>query len=375
MNQSHWDTLPAHYPITSKGIYLKNASISANHAKVIKAMNEATTTMGEAGICDEQAFRNRYIKSHESLAGFLDVPLANVALTSSTSYNMNIFAMMLRGDTEQNIVTQSDEFPSTVIPFYHQGFKIKKLDTHKGAFNPLDLLDLIDDKTSAVVLSTIVSTTGFRLELTELSKELHTRGIPLILNATQSLGFFDFDLNELKVAAMSASTHKSVGSFVGMAIAYMSDEFKKVGRYPLMGWSSVADPAALSIEAQEPRIDSAAIELGSMPFSLMAALDAAIEIHQSFKLDQKSAHLIRLTKKLRQGLKELNIDVLGSDIETHLSSITTFHVPEALELKEQLQERNIFVDLRRGHIRTSVGLYTSSEDVEEFLKALKVLTQ
>jgi selenocysteine lyase/cysteine desulfurase len=382
MNQSSWDTLPLNYPITKKGIYLKNASMAGIHKDILDSVNTTTTAMAQQGLCDESLYREAYKRAHLVAAKFLGVSDQAIALTSSTSYNMNIFAMMMKikgkgkgegkGDERprQNIISHSDEFPSTILPFSHHGYEIRKLTTKLGQYEPMALLDLVDSHTSAVVLSTVVSTTGFRAKLEQLASELHKRNIPLILNATQSLGFFDIDLNSLKVSAMSASTHKSIGSIVGLSLAYMSDEFRKRSPSPLMGWASAKNPGTLSIEKQDPRSDANSIELGSMPFSHLAAFEKALSIHNEIPIEEKSKHLLALTANLRIGLKKLGIEVFLNDQSETLSSITTFICEDPEKIKKLLEEKGIFLNIKRGHLRASFGLFNTQSDVLNFLDAL-----
>jgi len=368
-----WQMIEDAYPVAKAGVYLKNASMSGMHRAVIKAINDATTNLGAYATSDEAIYQSAYRETQQSTARFLKTDIENIALTSGTSFNMNIFAMMLKTNANQNIISHSDEFPSSILPFSHHGFEVKKVTTQNGCFNPIELLDLVDENTSAVVLSTIISTTGLRLDLKELAHALAEKEIPLILNATQSIGFFDLDLEALKVAAMSASVHKGLAACVGMAMAYMSPAFRQRSSYPLLGWASVENPFDLSIEPQAPRKDAAAIAIGSMPFSLMAGLNRAIIINEQIPRALIQARLLSLTRKLRAGLKDLAIDVIGSDQEENLSSITTFRVDDAKKVKDQLFERKIFVNDKRGLLRASVQVFNTPKDIDLLLQALKSL--
>jgi selenocysteine lyase/cysteine desulfurase len=368
-----WQMIEDAYPVAKVGVYLKNASMSGMHRAVIKAINDATTNLGAYATSDEAIYQSAYRETQQSTARFLKTDIENIALTSGTSFNMNIFAMMLKTNANQNIISHSDEFPSSILPFSHHGFEVKKVTTQNGCFNPLELLNLVDENTSAVVLSTIISTTGLRLDLKELAHALAEKEIPLILNATQSIGFFDLDLEALKVAAMSASVHKGLAACVGMAMAYMSPAFRQRSSYPLLGWASVENPFDLSIEPQAPRKDAAAIAIGSMPFSLMAGLNQAIIINEQMPRALIQARLLSLTRKLRTGLKDLAIDVIGSDQEENLSSITTFRVDDAKKVKDQLFERKIFVNDKRGLLRASVQVFNTPKDIDLLLQALKSL--
>lgn len=366
-----WQSIENAYPIAKVGVYLKNASMSGMHREVIEAINTTTIELGSMATSNEASYQSTYRETQQNTAKFLQTEVENVALTSGTSFNMNIFAMMLKTTATQNIITHGDEFPSSILPFYHHGFDVRKVTTENGFYNPMDLLLLVDDNTSAVVLSTVVSTTGFRPQLKELANALDKRGIPLILNATQSIGFFDLDLAALKITAMSASVHKSLAACVGMAIAYMAPSFRESSTYPLLGWASVENPFDLSIEAQLPRKDAAAMAIGSMPFSLMSGLNKAMAINEQLPRNLIQQRLLTLTKKLRAGLERMGIPVVGSNSEEHLSSITTFRVDEPQKIKDELLKRRIYVNDKRGLLRASVQVFNNPDDIDELLQALK----
>lgn len=373
MNDSTWQNIRKSYPILSKGTYLKSASISAVHPDVLDEMKNWLTSIGEQAAIDEGRFFDLLMSGREVLGKFLHCPPEDVTLLENSSHNMNLVAMMMIKDRKEGrteVIVPADEFPSSVLPFYHHGFDVHQVPAQHGDLKEEDLFEKVTEKTAAVITSHVQFSSGLRLDPQKLSDLAIKHNVPLILNTTQSLGVFDIDLSKIKVAALTSSCHKWLGAGIGQAILYISPEFRATRPYPMAGWCSVEEPFAMINELPHPRSDVGALQLGSLPFALISGVLKAIEVLENLGQKNIEERVLNLSVKLRKGVEELGFKPFGSSRRENQSGIVTFPVSDADGLVAFLEGKKIFVNNRRGSIRASVHFYNNEEDVRTFLDAL-----
>ena len=373
-----WTRIRAQYPITQDKVYLKNASIGGMNVAVLEETTAWQKSIAFEAAIHEHRFGDLVFSSRDKVAAFLNCPPDQVTLTENTSHNMNLIAMMLKQEFNQGveIIAPADEFPSSILPFHHHGHKVIQVASQQGVFSINDLLQAITPQTKALVCSHIQFATGLRIDIYQLSEELKKRNIAFILNATQSIGVFPIDISKLHLAALSATCHKWLGAGMGRAIFYLSEEFMRNHRSPLLGWCSVAEPFEMSNSPAPARSDVGSFQLGTLPFAQLAAVSKAIEINQEIGTDHISERVLDLSQNLRKKVKELGLKVQGPDDRKSCSGTTTFGIDKSAdELVEYLESQSIYVNNRRGKIRASIHFYNDEVDIERFIQALKYFLQ
>jgi len=377
-----WTRIRAQYPITQDKVYLKSASIGGMNVAVLEETSAWQKSIAFEAAIHEHRFGDLVFSSRDKVAAFLNCPADQVTLTENTSHNMNLVAMMLKeecnGEFNQGIeiIAPADEFPSSILPFRHHGHKVIQVASQQGVFSIHDILEAITPQTKAVVCSHIQFATGLRTDIYQLSEELKKRNIAFILNATQSIGVFPIDISKLHLAALSATCHKWLGAGMGRAVFYLSEEFMRNHRSPLLGWCSVAEPFEMSNSPAEARSDVGSFQLGTLPFAQLAAVSKAIEINEEIGTHLIAERVLDLSQNLRGKIKDLGLEVLGLDDRNFCSGTTTFAIDKSAdELVEYLESQSIYVNNRRGKIRTSIHFYNNEADIERFIQALKYFLQ
>ncbi len=369
----NWESLRQYYPLLEKGVYLKSASIAAMHKDVLDEITKWNLFMAQSAGSHEEKYFELLMDVHHSIATFLGCDQEDVTLLENTSHNMNILAMMLADEKrlgKNEIVAVSDEFPSNILPFYHHGFKVNQVKTDGGEFSAEDLFERVNNKTAAVVCSVVQFSSGQYTDPLLLSKLAKEKGVHLFLNTTQALGTLPFSLKDLQVSALTSSCHKWLGAGIGASLFYMSKEFRRKRPYPLAGWCSVAEPFEMKNEKPQPREDVMALQLGSLPFAVLAGVAKACEVISSIGLAPIQKRLQGHTHTLRTLLKEKGLKPLGNG----QSGITTFALYEdpvqTQEFVDDLKKKNIHVNCRRGLIRVSPHFYNTEEEIKTFMESL-----
>lgn len=144
-----------------------------------------------------------------------------------------------------------------------------------GDYDIEDLKNKLSPRTKVVVLSHFHNVYGLEMAITSARQVIPTN-IPIILDATQSVGHLKVDPNELGVQATYFSAHKMYG-FSGAGVVWIEDAFNK---------------------------DKLLFEQGTLNIEGIISLGAAIDIIKELGRENIQSHLLDMTQyvliKLRQ---------------------------------------------------------------------------
>jgi cysteine desulfurase/selenocysteine lyase len=379
LNNIDWEEIRSHYPACRDQVYLIAASVGPLHDQVYNAWHKHLQKLYRTGDIHWQENLEIREDCHRLAAALLQAQPADIGLSPNTSHSMNLLAMMLAQEKRGKIITVADEFPSTVLPWYQQGFAVKKLVSVNGLVTVDDFTGAIDEQTVAVVTSAVQFSTGLRLDIASLGRRLAERKIPFIVNATQALGAFPVPVAGGNISALTASCHKWLGAGFSGSILYTNPDFRRKYKWPLAGWLSVKDPIVMSNDPQELSPDTAAIETGILPFTALAGLKAALEVIQEIGTDNIAGRIFYLSGYLYRQLKQLPVKIITprdqeSDFRKSVNSgIISFLVENPQQLESELTKRHIYVSLRRDVIRTAVHHFNNEKDIDLLVSALKDL--
>jgi len=372
MKDIDWSILRQSYPITKDRVYLKNASISGLHEQTLAEMNHWNNHYATMAAVSEDAYFDLLQDSKDTLAHFIGCEREDVTLTENSSHNMNMLAMMLgpeKAAGKTKVLVPQDEFPSSLLPFYHHGFEVEFIPCEHGVFKLEEFEKRIDKFTAAVICSHVQFSCGFKIDPKKLGDLCRQHKVAFFLNTTQSLGTLPFSLRNTPVTALTSSCHKWLGAGIGQAILYIDPLWRKERKFPLVGWCSVDEPFAMKNENPHIRSDVSALQLGSLPFSCIAGVKKAVEITKGIGVENIQKRIGELSTLLRRGLEQKGKKPLGL-LQENPSGIVTFKVEDADEFVKQLEEKKVYVNNRRGMIRVSPHFYNNEEDIETFLKHL-----
>lgn len=358
------------YPILKENTYLMNASIAGVHKRVHKKISEWNDFVTFKGAIDDIKYGELVIDTLKTISTFINAGQDEVAISISSSLNMNIFALMLKErTTKRKIILPADEFPSSVLAWYHHGFEVIQIESASDGYIDADeIIDACDEEVAAVVHSGVQFLTGFKADLKYLSTELEAQGIDFIVNATQWIGAFPIDMSELKVSAMTCSTHKWLGAGIGSSLVYLSNEFQSRGTLPFAGWFSVKEPWLLKNDPPELRQEASATQLGTMPFGQIAGFNEAMKVQLEIGSDLIANKVLENADYLLEKLKEMPVKINSYHQENHRSGIINFsplcEIPTCEQIAEKLKTKKIFINTRRGTLRVSPHFFNTKEEID-----------
>ena len=253
------------------------------------------------------------------------------------------------------------------------------------------MIELIDARTRAVVLSTVVWTSGYRIDVESIARACRESNIPLVVDAIQQLGAVRFDVSACPVDVAVCGGHKWLGSPSGMGFLYASDEFCE--RYaPPLPYAPTAIPPSLDWQTLWRDLDFSPVrdyphaagarrfEIGCHHAAMSACgLAAAVEVIESAGSQQIEEHVVELGNVLARGLEDLGVEVVTDLDAHHRSGITTFRAGKSTEddvaMSTFLRERGIVTIVRytrgSGGVRVSCHLYNNLDDLDALLAGVR----
>lgn len=368
-----WGKVREDFPVTKDKVYFISAGMSPipncvfeRYVKEYKMVNEYGDIFWEEDV-------ERYYDFRKRLGRMINALADDLAILHNTSTAMSVLALSLKNNIKEdfNIVSMTDEFPSTTVPFEYQGISVKYVEPIKGRYPVEKVLEEIDDKTKAVVTSHVQYCTGFRQNIEKLGQETKKRGILFILNATQAFPFFHFDVEKAGIDAATVSFHKwGLAGHVG-ALFYTSKKFREEFKSPIAGWLSVVpDEGDFILTKKNSKIkllDSADRYIfGCVNFQSIHALETAFDYMERIGFENIQKRIFELTDYLIGKLREKGINIISPVEKTaERSAIVTFVLKKQnAEFVKYLETKNIFISYRKGNLRASVNIFNNYNDID-----------
>lgn len=312
---------------------------------------------------------------------------------SSTTQGIQMAFDAIRPSKGDNIVTTDLEFPSMgaeLQKWKPLGVEVRTVKSSRGSYTPADVDALVDNKTKAVVVSSVTWTNGFMPDLRAVADAAHGAGAYLVVDAVQHMGAMKFDVQKTEPDFASAGGQKWMTSPFGTALLYVSRRASEELEPPHYTISGMSEPEGgwndyFAKEQKNPLDEITVVREGrSMEYGGwnnhvgMVGLKESLKLINSVGSENVESRIRRLSGQLRQRLDEMGADVISPLEHEHSSSITTFRLNESykehISVVEKLSRRGIVVSCRGisglGGIRVSMHHMNNEEDIDRLMQAL-----
>lgn len=236
--------------------------------------------------------------------------------------------------------------------------------------------------TRLVVLSHVSNVTGLIQPIEEIGELLRSRGVPLLVDAAQSVGHIPIDLSRSPIDLLAASGHKGLLGPLGTGVVYMAPGMSdRVASFRQGGTGSQSE------DDRQPVRGADKYEAGNLPAPGIAGLAAGVR----FLLDQ-GADMVRherlLTRRLLEQLMQFpGVRVLG-DMDPHVRIGLVSFTMDGLDCHEIAQLLDVVgkVEVRAGlmcaprihqrlgsadgSVRVSFGPFNTLQHVDTFGESL-----
>ncbi|KAI2635609.1 PLP-dependent transferase [Hypomontagnella submonticulosa] len=314
-----------------------------------------------------------------------------IAFTRDTTEGLGSFIRSVRFRPGDNVVLIDTEHPNQVygwLVLRAAGLEVRQVPTiaeaertdRIDAITAETLRPYVDSRTRAIGISSITFDSGQRNDVAGICAAFRPRGIHVLADITQHVGFAPVDVQALGLSAAAFSLHKGLNAPTGLGALYISPAaFAELGD-PIppivsmqgvrnMGEDLVAGDGPVDMYPDARRFEHANMSLVGV---------AAAEAFTRFYLDvlgseDVEAHLYSLTALLREECERLGIRILGPrERESRAPHICVLDLNSdewALYLRDPGGAR---VTTNRLGVRVSFGFYSSVDDVRRFVRVLQL---
>ena len=315
----------------------------------------------------------------------VDAVANRVALIPAVSYGMATIAQNVTMAAGQSVVVLADQFPSHVYPWRRlvaeQGGSVRTVEAPaplgspaRGADWNAQLLEAITPSTAVVAVPNVHWADGTVFDLAAVGARCREVGAALVVDGTQSVGAFPFDIEAVQPDALVCAGYKWLLGGYGMGVMLLGDRFAdgqpleenwigRAGSHNFSGLTSYEDayaPGAVRFDVGER----------SNPIRV-PMLAAGIEQILAWTVPAIQERCARLADHIVAGSRQLGYG--AEDTPARASHLFGLAPPAGVTLdaiRDALAARNVSVSFRGPAIRVSPHVYNDEADADALVNAL-----
>lgn len=360
------------FPLRDGLIYLNHAAVGVwprRTAEAVKAFADENMRQGAADypvwMKTERELRGRLARLVNA-AGTDDI-----ALLKNTSEGLSLIAYGLAWQPGENIVTTDQEFPSNRIVWeslQERGVALRKADI-SGADPEGAIIELIDEKTRLLTVSSVQFGTGLRLNLKCLGEACRARGVLFCVDAIQSLGALCFDAPVVHADFVVADGHKWMLGPEGLALFYSTPQARDALRLSQYGWHMVEAMGDFDRADWAPARSARRFEPGSPNMPGIYALNASLSVLEEQGMAEVERQVLSLARMAMEVVsRDPQLELLTPAEPGRHGGIVTFRCRRLdreghQALWRTLMKSGVICAARDGGIRFSPHFYNSEENI------------
>ncbi len=335
---------------------------------------------------------NVYEQARQSMAAFINSDKADsIVFTRSATESINLVARGWAGsqlNSNDTVWVTALEHHSNFLPWQqicrerNAHLRVIPLD-QQGMLNIEECGELFSKQTKLIALTMVSNVTGQIPALHTIIREAVSRGICVLVDATQAVGHMTIDVQQLGCDFLVCSGHKMYGP-TGIGVLYGLPE-RLAQTEPLLLGGGMVD--LVGDESSEWVAGPHRFEAGSPNLAGAVGLGSAVQYLQNIGLDNVREHTSVLADKARARLNGVpGLELYGPSTGEHSAGIVAFNVEgvHPHDLAQIASEDQIAI--RAGHhccqplmralnvsstARASFGLYNSYNDVDALCAAVE----
>lgn len=306
-----------------------------------------------------------------------------VAFTANATEALNLAIASVRG----HIVTSAAEHNSVLRPVYRTGRHSIVAVDEWGRYEPGDIKKALRADTGAVVLGQASNLTGQINPIAEVGRLCRERGLTFIVDAAQTAGLMDIDMDQMGLDALCFTGHKSLYGPQGTGGICLSERFSPA---PLL----VGGSGSHTFEPEHPAAMPGRLEAGTANGHGLAGLSAGLD----YIKERGPANLLRaadrVARHFHQGVKDLDGVVLyghyGPEQRMPIVTLNVGRLASEEVAALLAEEHNIavragahcapllhraFGTAERGAVRFSFSHFNTIEEAEAAIEAVRAISE
>lgn len=375
-------------------IYLDNAATSLHKPEsVIEAVASALNSLGNAGrgTTTEALGAARIIhNTRVALAQLFQVENpARIAFTSNATESLNtaIKGILKPGD---HVITTMLEHNSVLRPLYDMESKGVELTILKsdeiGNIDYTEIEKTIQENTKAIVCTHGSNLTGNIIDITRIGKIAKEYQLLFVVDASQTAGVFDIDVQAMRIDILCFTGHKSLLGPQGTGGIYVREGVDIVS---LKAGGSGVD----TYNHEHPKEMPTLLEAGTLNGHGIAGLGAGVLFVNELGVNKIRAFEQKLMRRFYEGVRRIeNVKIYGDFTQEQRAPIVTLNIADydSSEVSDELlMEYGISTrpgahcaplmhealgTVKQGAVRFSFSYFNTIEEVDQAIEAVQNLS-
>lgn len=362
------------FPLLPDLIYLNHAAVAPwpkRTALAVKAFAEENIQQGA------RAYPNWLKKESQlrfQIKQLINAPsIDDIALVKNTSEAISFVAHGLKWKAGDNIVSSDEEFPSNRIPWESlksQGVEFRQASLRKASTPEDALFNLVNHNTKLITISSVQFASGIRINLERIGEFCRQHGLLFCIDAIQSLGALQFDVQACQADFVMADGHKWMLGPEGLGLFYTTPQARDSLSLTQFGWHMIEDTHNYENAPWEIAHSARRFECGSSNMLGIHALSASLSLLLEIGLDKIEKQVLERTAYLIDRIDQMpNLALLSPTREELRSGIIVFHHKkiDATKLFHHLKTHGVICAQRGGGIRFSPHFYIAYDQLDRAL--------
>ncbi|CAD6873807.1 aminotransferase class V-fold PLP-dependent enzyme [Methylomonas fluvii] len=362
------------FPLTDELIYLNHAAVAPWPKRTSTAVIQFAEQNCQFGSHYYLDWLKKENEIRRQLQALLNAPSANdIALVKNTSEALSFVAFGLPWQAGDNIVSSNEEFPSNRLPWQaltERGVEFREADLRSAATPEDALFALVDSNTRLLTISSIQFASGLRMDLERIGEFCQQRGILFCIDAIQSLGAVQFDVQAYHADFVMADGHKWLFGPEGLGVFYTNPAARDRLKLSQYGWHMMKDTHNYENLPWEIHPSARRFECGSPNMLGIHALSASLSLLLETGMPTVEALVLERSNYLRDAISANAELILLSQRHSRLQSGIVNFKHRSIDnevLYKHLQKNGVVCALRGGGIRFSAHFYNTLAELDRAL--------
>jgi selenocysteine lyase/cysteine desulfurase len=305
-------------------------------------------------------------KTRGIAAKFMGCDVSEMLITNSTTNGMNAIAQGLQLKAGDRILTTDQEHGGGLLCWNYfakyYGVIVDKINIPPGEHNAELILKGVNDnlrkKTKLISISHVLSSTGLRMPIAEISTLARANGALCIVDGAQAAGAIPVNVKSLGCHAYATSGHKWLMGPKGTGLLYISKEAQDIIR-------------PMQFEESYNTYNDGN---GVVNLACILGLGKAMAYLESVDINKIEEHNLLLRNQLYDKLKDLNkIKILSPSSGPLASPMLTLLLPDRFEKtafvkmlldKYKISIRPTHKEFGFNGIRFSVHIFNTQKEID-----------
>jgi cysteine desulfurase/selenocysteine lyase len=366
------DLIQKEFNLRKDILYLNHAGVSPWPLRTARAIQHFAEENMEQGSLGYPEWLKVEMNLRIQARQLLNAPSKDdIALLKNTSEALSVVAYGVEWKEGDNIVSSNQEFPSNRIVWDSlsaKGVAFREADLDSSGSPEDALFSLVDERTKLLAVSSVQFSTGLKMDLERIGEFCGRRGILFCVDAIQSIGAVQFDVQKIRADFVMADGHKWMLGPEGLALFYCHPRTRAHLKLNQFGWHMVEAMGDFDRKEWAAAESARRFECGSPNMLGIHALSASLSLLLEVGMDNVEKEVLKRSEYLFDKITSVpELQLITQTKTNRFAGIVTFrrrHIDNTA-LYHYLMQHNVMCAPRSGGIRLSPHFYTPFQQLDQ----------